>query len=895
MMNGKFRVAVVSISVIMFVSAILVGISGVEATGGDIPTNIHLTWNQNDTAHTMVVTWQTDNLWSDAKVYYDTVPRDGVPSSYSFSVTATSHTYPSAGGYIYDAQLTGLSPDTVYYFICGGGGGYCEERSFRTAPEASKPFTFVAGSDCRSGAADWPEGRDAVSRTMARFNPSFVLFPGDFVKSANDQDEWDSLLASMQDLWVDNNGLTIPIIPAIGNHEGNGVAYYGQFALPENERWYSLDWGSDLHIVVLSTQDPIGGAQLDWLENDLAEHESATWKVVIFHEPPYTASAGHPSRLDIRETWCPVFDNYHVDLVFCGHCHVYERTHPIYNGTVKSDPSEGTIYVTTGGWGAPLHDAGSDWWTAYSESTYNFVAVEVEDTRLRCQAVDWQGEVIDSFEIRKPQENFTIVVLPDTQLYSRTWPEIFDCQTEWIVNNVSEWNIAFVTHEGDIVDDGKSDLQWQHAQHSMRILDNKVPYGFCCGNHDTTVGGSSGEADLMAQYFPSGYYESFDYWGGSYWDDKNNYQLISACGVDLLMLHVEYNPMENVLDWASSVLDNYPDRYVILTTHSFLEPDGSRTPPGEKIWDRLVLPHHNIQLVLCGHRLGQGSRRSDSTPDGRTVHQIFANYQNWTNGGNGFLRLMTFVPGRNEVYVRTYSPWLDEYLTDSASNFVLSTPLLKEDTIPPAPFDLLTPENGATVTIGKVTLEWGESSDAETGLSHYEVWLDGSNVDNVMACEYTTTELSEGSYEWQVIAVDGVGNKTESEIFVFEVVETAVEFEFSDLSLSKTEVEPGESTDISIVVKNVSDVEVTRTVELRVDGEVVDSEEVTLSPDESKTVSFTVSSNEPGTHSVEVDGLTGSFEVAAPEGGEISLWPIVAVIAIIVAVGGGVLWHRRRR
>lgn len=48
--------------------------------------------------------------------------------------------------------------------------------------------------------------------------------------------------------------------------------------------------------------------------------------------------------------------------------------------------------------------------------------------------------------------NFTIIVLPDTQHYSASYPVIFDNQTRWIVGEAENMNTVFVTHEGDIVD-----------------------------------------------------------------------------------------------------------------------------------------------------------------------------------------------------------------------------------------------------------------------------------------------------------------------------------------------------------------------------------------------------------------------------------------------------------
>lgn len=42
-----------------------------------------------------------------------------------------------------------------------------------------------------------------------------------------------------------------------------------------------------------------------------------------------------------------------------------------------------------------------------------------------------------------------------------------------------------------------------------------------------------------------------------------------------------------------------------------------------------------------------------------TVHTLLADYQARTNGGNGWLRILEFVPPENKINVKTYSPWLD--------------------------------------------------------------------------------------------------------------------------------------------------------------------------------------------------------------------------------------------
>jgi len=429
--GGKLRKEKVcwAFSLLIVTTLILAGASLVPHVfaQSDQPVQIHLTWDQNDTAHTIVVTWQTKTAGTGDVVRYDIKSGSGNPSNYESSQTGTNHTYSTVDGYIHDVRLTGLSPNTVYYFICGGdNGGWSGEHSFRTAPDSSVSFRFVAGGDSRSGGGDWPAGRDSVSREMAKFNPSFVLYVGDFIRQANYQPEWDNWFAAEQLYWVDNNNLTIPIIPSIGNHElfgdSAGVAYFGQFSLPTfpaDEKWYSLDWGPSLHITILDTETAVPGDQTTWLKQDLAEHENTLWKVVLFHEPPFSDGPDGYNNA-VRRYWVPLFDNYHVDLVISGHNHLYERTYPI-NYTVSENtpvpsPENGTIYVVSGAWGAPLYTGNPSWFAAVGPiSKFSFTVVDILDNgMLHLTAVDTDGNVLDDFSIQKtiPEVNKPTSTLP---------------------------------------------------------------------------------------------------------------------------------------------------------------------------------------------------------------------------------------------------------------------------------------------------------------------------------------------------------------------------------------------------------------------------------------------------------------------------------------------------
>jgi hypothetical protein len=374
----------------------------------DPPSNIHLTWDRDDTAHTISITWRTSMGVSGDIVRYDTAARGGIIDLYRHFASGVNHSLPEAGGFIHDVVLRNLEPDTTYYFICGGEGGWSEERVFKTAPIVRSTIRFAAGGDSRTD----HETRDAVSRAMREFSPGFVLFNGDMVEDGREQGLWDNFFGHMDAHWTGVDGLTIPIVPALGNHERNATNYYEQLSLPGNDRWYSLDWGPDVHVIVLDSEEDLDGlqAQAAWLEDDLEAHASYPWKFVVFHRNVFKNT--HEAWLPAFNLWVPLFDRYGVDIVFNGHSHNYMRSRPVNwtASTTEPQPSylEGTMYVVAGAWGAPLYEPVGGWWVEEMSMTAHFVLVDLyTNGSLHLQAIDVEGKTFDEAWIDKP--------LPDSE------------------------------------------------------------------------------------------------------------------------------------------------------------------------------------------------------------------------------------------------------------------------------------------------------------------------------------------------------------------------------------------------------------------------------------------------------------------------------------------------
>lgn len=69
-----------------------------------------------------------------------------------------------------------------------------------------------------------------------------------------------------------------------------------------------------------------------------------------------------------------------------------------------------------------------------------------------------------------------------------------------------------------------------------------------------------------------------------------------------------------------------------------------------------------------------------------------------------------------------------------------------------------------------MVLNWENSVGTSFAMNHYEVWINGANIDNVPVSHYTTAALQVGAYQWYVVAVDSNGdNQVSDNVFTFNV------------------------------------------------------------------------------------------------------------------------------
>jgi hypothetical protein len=218
---------------------------------------------------------------------------------------------------------------------------------------AAEPMRFAVIGDF--GIAGKP-GADAgdnanekrVADLVKSWQPEFIITVGDNNYDFGDAETMDKNVGQFYGDYIGQTEAANRFFPTLGNHdwrEGkdwNGPDKPGKgsppadalerikphrdyFHLPGNERYYDFARGQVHFFAIDSDPHEPDGTKSDsvqalWLKQRLAA-ASEPWKVVYFHEPPYSGGPKHEPNTRMR--W--PFKEWGASLVLCGHEHNFQH------------------------------------------------------------------------------------------------------------------------------------------------------------------------------------------------------------------------------------------------------------------------------------------------------------------------------------------------------------------------------------------------------------------------------------------------------------------------------------------------------------------------------------------------------------------------------------------
>ena len=351
----------------------------------DPATNITIAWDQHEKTNPIVMYGDKDHgkeFWK----YKFSKKADRISDKYDMNT--------------HFARLSDLEPDQEYYFVIKDDIGISERYWFRTAPDKPKAFAFIAGADTKSENDPLEAGR-ASNRMVAKLRPLFVVFNGDFCSgNGTDPERWHTWLNDWHELTTTSDGRIIPIFPVHGNHENGDHAnlnYIFNTPYQDNDSsniYYSVSFGGGFfHMIALNSEIDVGGAQRNWLENDLKTYKDYTFKVAGYHTPFWPHTTRKSENIHQYNQWAHLFYDYGLNLSLDGDSHVSKITFPLrpYEASDDSqmgfvrDDEKGTMFLGEGSWGAypRLNDDDKPWTIkSFSGNQIKWIHVFPQDEHL---------------------------------------------------------------------------------------------------------------------------------------------------------------------------------------------------------------------------------------------------------------------------------------------------------------------------------------------------------------------------------------------------------------------------------------------------------------------------------------------------------------------------------
>lgn len=490
---------------------ILILLTGVGLSNVFSQTVVRGPYLQSNTHEGIIVMWRTD-VSTSSKVWYGT-DANNLSQTVVINDNVKDHIVP----------VTGLQPYTTYYYAVGDVNNQIASdvtvQYFKTHPIPGTPVPtrIWATGDFGRGNAGQVETKQAFANYSGPRNADVWIWLGDNAYQDGTDNEYQTKVFAVQGfsdiftytpfwpspgnhdyntVWAQSTLLGIPYQNiALENHKG---PYYDMVEVPryaeaggfpsQLEVFYSFDYG-DVHFLSLNSEvfdytfSYAGINRMkQWIQNDLQQN-TRKFTIAYFHQPPYSKGS-HDSddayemvMKAMREKVIPMLEDFDVDLIVCGHSHVFERSYllkghfgnsssfdaaamKLQNGVngnfdegtpyIKDGSNatpEGTVYVVCGNSGSSESGASMDHPAMYyghgASGAFGSFVIDVNRNRLDGKYIKSTGELADQFTILK--KDLVLTTLSDFTICQGQSVNVAALFTGGSLDMMYEWSHTSVT------------------------------------------------------------------------------------------------------------------------------------------------------------------------------------------------------------------------------------------------------------------------------------------------------------------------------------------------------------------------------------------------------------------------------------------------------------------
>ena len=270
--------------------------------------------------------------------------------------------------------------------------------------DSGEAFSFIFMSDTQAD----PETGDyeafgelldqAVNHESA---PKLLVLGGDTVNNGSSAEEWGAFRAAAGGRLDD---MTVAGVP--GNHD-NKPLLAEQFDYPDEsaESFFYTFTSGNVFFCMLDSNAMGGGNKkdADWLADQLASNDAsgADWRIAVCHHPFWPAIE-IPKDIQraqtMRDVFLPVMEAGGIDLILCGHQHLYARTELFPDmDNVKNKMVQ--IMVASGA--KESYKPGDMDYIDITAEAANYLVVEAYSETMQITAYGNTGETFDNAAINR--------------------------------------------------------------------------------------------------------------------------------------------------------------------------------------------------------------------------------------------------------------------------------------------------------------------------------------------------------------------------------------------------------------------------------------------------------------------------------------------------------------